>query len=283
MDEERTYERNKRSSNGVAGSELLRKQPILNNFITALQFLTIFTVKKNHRIEESDLARSMVYFPFIGFLIGVILVNADKAFALITVPQPIATMLLLVISVLVTRALHIDGLADTCDGLMGGYDPSSRLLIMKDSRLGTAGALGIVFVLFLKYLCLNNLFDSDRVAALLTAPVLARWTQTFMVYNARYGREDGMGQAFVGHLRASSMAVSSAVAAGLSAFVVVRLDPRSVILAASLFCGVALLTWLGKRYLIRKLGGVTGDAIGAMNELNEVLVLLLFVLFSAGN
>jgi adenosylcobinamide-GDP ribazoletransferase len=79
------------------------------------------------------------------------------------------------------------------------------------------------------------------------------------------------------------MAVSSAVAAGLSAFVVVRLDPRSVILAASLFCGVALLTWLGKRYLIRKLGGVTGDAIGAMNELTEVLVLLLFVLFSSGN
>jgi cobalamin synthase len=65
--------------------------------------------------------------------------------------------------------------------------------------------------------------------------------------------------------------------------VVVRLDPRSVILALSLFCGVALLTWLGKRYLIRKLGGVTGDAIGAMTELNEVLVFLLFVMFSAVN
>ena len=256
---------------------------MLDTFITAVQFLTLFTVKKNHRVGESDLARSMVYFPLVGFLIGFILVNADKAFALIALPQPIATMLILIISVLITRAIHIDGLADTLDGLMGGYDPASRLRIMKDSRLGTAGALGIVFVLFLKYLCLNNLFESDRIAALLTAPVLARWSQTFMAYNARYGREDGMAGAFVGHIRASTLAASSAVAAGLSAFVVVRLDIRSVILALCLLSCAALLTWLGKRYVIRKLGGITGDAIGAISELNEVLVLLLFVLFSSGN
>jgi cobalamin synthase len=68
----------------------------------------------------------------------------------------------------------------------------------------------------------------------------------------------------------------------LSAFVVVRLDTRSVILFFSLICGVVLLTFLGKRYLVRKLGGVTGDAIGAMSELNEVFVLLLFVIFSSG-
>lgn len=252
------------------------------NFITALQFLTIVTVKKDHDVEEGDLAKSMVYFPLVGFLIGVLLVNADKVFALIALPQPIATFLLIIISVLITRAIHIDGLADTLDGLMGGRDHSSRLAIMKDSRLGTAGALGIVFVLFLKYLCLNSLFESDRIGALLVAPVVARWAQTFMVFNAEYGREHGMGKAFVGHLRSSGMSATSAVAIGLSAFVVVRLDARSVILFFMLICGVLLVTYLGKRYLVRKLGGVTGDAIGAMSELNEVFVLLLFVLFASG-
>jgi adenosylcobinamide-GDP ribazoletransferase len=216
-------------------------------------------------------------------LIGFILVNADKAFALVALPQPVSTLLIIVISVLVTRALHIDGLADTLDGLMGGHDDASRLRIMKDSRLGTAGVLGIVFVLFLKYLCLNTLFESERIVALLTAPVLARWSQTFMAYNARYGRENGMAGAFVGHIRVSTLAASSAVAAGLTAFVVVRLDIRSVILALCLLSGAALLSWLGKQYVIRKLGGVTGDAIGAISELNEVLVFLLFVLFSSGN
>jgi adenosylcobinamide-GDP ribazoletransferase len=256
---------------------------MIKNFITALQFLTFFTVSKEHRVEENDLARSMVYFPVVGFLIGFLLVNADKAFILIALPQSIATFLLIVLSVLITRALHIDGLADTFDGMMGGYDRATRLAIMKDSRLGTAGALGIVFVLFMKYLCLNNLFESDRIAALLTAPVLGRWSQTFMVFNADYGREDGMGRAFVGHLRAGGLAAASVIAAGLSAFVVVRLELRSVFLFFSLLVGVLLLTYFGKRYLVRKLGGVTGDAIGALNELNEVLVLLVFVIFPSGN
>jgi len=255
----------------------------MRSFINALQFLTVVTVSKKHRLEEGDLAKSLVYFPVIGFLIGLLLVYADKAFALIVLPQTIATLLLVVISVLITRALHIDGLADTLDGLMGGHDHSSRLAIMKDSRLGTAGALGILFVLFMKYLCLNNLPESDRNAALLTAPMLARWSQTLMAFKANYGREEGMGRAFVGHLRAGGLAAATVVAVGLSAFVVLRLDPRSVVLLFGLLCGVVLLTLFGRWYLVRKLGGVTGDAIGAVSELNEVLVLLLFVIFWDGS
>lgn len=92
-----------------------------------------------------------------------------------------------------------------------------------------------------------------------------------------------MGKAFVGHLRASGLTAASVVAVGLSAFVVVRLDTRSVVLIFSLLCGVVLLTLMGRWYLVRKLGGVTGDAIGAMSELNEVLVFLLFVVFSSGS
>jgi adenosylcobinamide-GDP ribazoletransferase len=255
---------------------------MLNDFITALQFLTMITVRKDHEVAEGDLAKSMVYFPLVGFLIGVLLVYADKIFALIALPQTIATFLLIILSVLVTRALHIDGLADTFDGLMGGRDHSSRLAIMKDSRLGTAGALGIVFVLFMKYLCLNSLFESERIVALLVAPVLGRWAQTLMVSNAQYGRENGMGKAFVGHLRSSSLFATSAVAIALSAFVVVRLDLHSVVLFFVLISGVLLLNYLGKRYLVRKLGGVTGDAIGAMSELNEVLVLFLIVILPSG-
>ena len=256
---------------------------MIKNFINAVQFLTIVPVSKNHEIEEGSLAGAMVFFPVIGFLIGFLLVNVDKAMTLIALPQTVANVLLVALSVLVTRALHLDGLADTFDGLMGGRDHASRLSIMRDSRLGTAGAVGIFFVLFIKYVSLNNLIESEKVAALLTAPVLARWSQTLMVFKANYGREDGMGKAFVGHLRASSMAAASAIAIGLSAFVVVGLDIRSVILIISLVCGVALLTYAGRWYLIRKLGGVTGDAIGAVSELNEVLVFLLFVVFSGGS
>jgi adenosylcobinamide-GDP ribazoletransferase len=255
---------------------------MINGFITALQFLTIFRVRKRHIVEEGDLARSMTYFPLVGFVIGFILVNLDRAM-LIALPRSVATFLLIIFFVLMTRALHIDGLADTLDGLMGGSDHASRLSIMKDSRIGTAGVIGIVSVLVMKYLCLNNLYESERVAALLTAPALGRWSQAFMVYNSQYGRENGMAKAFVGHLRSSGLAASSLFAAGLTAFVVVRMDLQSLFLYLSIVCGVIVLTLAGKRYLVRKLGGVTGDAIGAMNELNEVFVLFLFVLFPVGS
>jgi len=256
---------------------------MIKNFITALQFLTVITVKRNHHVAEGDLAKSMVYFPLVGFLIGVILVYADKIFAVIVLPENIANLLLLLITLLVTRALHIDGLADTLDGLMGGNDQTTRLEIMKDSRLGTAGVLGIVGILSLKYLCLNNLYNSDKIAALLTAPTLARWAQTFMVFGTNYGRDHGIGRAFVGHLRTNSFAVVSAAAAGLTAFVIVRGDVRSVVLFFSLIVCVVLLSYLGKRYLVRKLGGITGDAIGSISELNEVVVSFIFVIFSNGS
>ncbi len=256
---------------------------MLKNLITAMQFLTIVTVRKEYQEEERSLARSIIYFPVIGFLIGFVLVNADKLMFLIALPQTIANMLLVALSVLITRALHVDGLADTLDGLMGGNDAPSRLAIMKDSRLGTAGALGIFFVLFLKYTALNNLIESEKTVALLTAPLLARWSQTLMIFNSEYGREDGLGKAFVGQLRASGMAAASALAIALSAFVVVRQDVRSVALFLCLLCSVVVLTFLGKWFVVRKLGGVTGDAIGAVSELNEVFVLLLCVAFSSGN
>jgi adenosylcobinamide-GDP ribazoletransferase len=256
---------------------------MIKNMITAVQFLTIFSINKEYQNEERSLARSILYFPIIGFLIGFLLVNADKLMMLVAMPPTVANVLLVALSVLITRALHIDGLADTLDGLMGGRDQSSRLAIMKDSRLGTAGALGIFLVLIIKYVSLNSLFDSEKAAALLTAPALARWSQTLMIFNAEYGRDDGMGKAFVGQLRVSGLVAASVIAAVLSAFVIFRMDAHSLVLVVCLLTGVLLLTFLGKRYLVRKLGGVTGDSIGAVSELNEVLVFLLCVIFANGN
>ena len=135
---------------------------MFKNLITAMQFLTIVSVKKEYQEEERSFARSILYFPIVGFLIGFVLINVDKLMLLAALPPTISNVLLIAFSVLITRALHIDGLADTLDGLMGGYDPSSRLSIMKDSRLGTAGGVGIFFVLLLKYSALNNLFENEK-------------------------------------------------------------------------------------------------------------------------
>jgi adenosylcobinamide-GDP ribazoletransferase len=256
---------------------------MIQNLINAVQFLTIFTISKKHKIVEGDLAKSMVHFPLVGFLIGFLLINADKIFFFMALPYPVANLLLIILSILITRALHLDGLADTLDGMMGGKSQNERLAIMKDSRIGTAGTIGIFLILFLKYVCLNALFNSDKTGALLTAPMLARWSQTILTYKANYGRQEGMARDFVGHLRTEGFVYASLVAVGFAAFVVIQIEIRTVFLIVSLIAGVVLFTLLGRQYLVRKLGGVTGDAIGAMSELNEGLVFLLFVVFSLGN
>lgn len=248
---------------------------MLKNFITALQFLTVITVSKDQEADESDLARSMVFFPFVGLLIGLLLVWADRAL-LLFFPDTITNIFLLVIAMLVTRALHIDGLADSIDGIMGGKDRESRLAIMRDSRIGTAGVLGIVFVLLIRYVCLNNLFDDYKAAALLTAPAFGRWSQMLMMFQANYGREDGLGRAFVGHVRLGGLTAASVIALGISAYVIVQ-DGRTAVLAVAIPLLIALFTVLWRWYVVRRIGGVTGDAVGAASEMNEAVTLLLFV------
>ena len=254
---------------------------MLRNFKTAVQFLTILPVGRSHETNEADLAKSMVYFPVVGFLIGIILVYADKLL-LWFLPDTIENVVLLFIMVMLTRALHIDGLADTLDGMMGGRDAESRLRIMKDSRIGTAGVLGIVLVLLMKYAGLNNLFYEAKTSVLLTAPVFGRWSQMLMMFKADYGRERGIGKAFVGHLRLGGLAAASVLAIGLSAFVIYSYEMRTAILAVGIPCAVGLFTLLWRWWIVKRLGGVTGDAIGAASELSELLTLLLFVFLMNG-
>jgi adenosylcobinamide-GDP ribazoletransferase len=223
----------------------------------------------------------MVYFPFVGFLIGSILVWADWAF-LHFVPDTISNIFLLILSAVMTRALHIDGLADSIDGIIGGRDPESRLAIMRDSRIGTAGVLSIVFVLMIKYVCLNNLFVDYKAAALLTAPAFSRWSQMLMMFNAGYVREQGMGKAFVGHVRSSGLVAASVITVGLSGFVIYQYDLRTAILAIGIPLAVGLVTFLWRWFVVRKIGGVTGDSVGAVSEMNEALTLLLFVFLLTG-
>jgi adenosylcobinamide-GDP ribazoletransferase len=248
---------------------------MIRNIITALQFLTIFTLKKDHRVDENDLARSMTYFPFVGFLIGFILVWSDRVFSWFF-PDTITNIFLLLLSVLLTRALHIDGLADTVDGITGGTDAASRLAIMKDSRIGTAGVLAVVFVLLARYVCLNNLFGEYKNAVLLTAPAFSRWSQMLMMFRADYARGRGLGKAFVGHVRSGGLVIASVVSLGISAFVIVS-DVRTAVLAVGIPLAIAAFTLLWRWFIMRKVGGVTGDSVGAASEMNETLALLLFV------
>ena len=141
-----------------------------DDFRTALAFLTIFPVADDLTPEPERLARSMGFFPAAGLVIGLGLVVLNWLLDGL-IPRPVLDCLLILFMILATGALHLDGIADLIDGLAGGKDRAGILHIMKDSRVGAIGVVGLVMVLLLKYLSLYNVSLEMKSAALIITPI----------------------------------------------------------------------------------------------------------------
>jgi adenosylcobinamide-GDP ribazoletransferase len=176
--------------------------------------------------------------------------------------------LLVLIMIVVTGGLHLDGMADVIDGLAGSRDRQGALRIMKDSRVGAMGAAALMMILLLKYVCLHNVPQVVKPAALVFMPAAGRWVQVALACCAPYvRREGGTGAAFVDHVggRELLIAVVTLAAAALILFG----WKGGVLLLILVLAALGLL-----RYFKRRLGGVTGDVLGASTELIEVFTLL---------
>ena len=179
-------------------------------------------------------------------------------------------MLLIVTLVLLTRGLHQDGLADTLDGLAGGRTPLDRLPIMRDPRIGAIGATGLCLSLLLRYAGLLALPQSLRLPVLVCMPALGRCAMAAVAWSSPYARsEGGLAASFLAHLSLhhvllSSLVLAVALAVGLG-------FPAALATMGAGLAFVALVRTGCRQWF----GGVTGDLLGATNELIEILFLLL--------
>jgi adenosylcobinamide-GDP ribazoletransferase len=234
----------------------------------AFGFLTRIPVGALPDIGVAHLGRSMAWFPLVGLLLGGVLVGCDALMAP-HLPRGVGDALLLVVLVLASGALHLDGFADLCDGVGGGRDRADMLRIMKDSCIGVFGAVGLVLLLLVKYQLLVSLPVAAKPAALLLAPVAGRWAPVWLIVTVPYLRgPEGTGAAFAAHAGRRELLLASltllAVAAGL-------LHLEGLLLVGGMVLGaIGFGIWVKGR-----LGGVTGDVLGAAVELLEVLMLLL--------
>jgi len=244
-------------------------------FLIAFQFLTIVPLPFALRCEEEDLGRSMSFFPLVGLGLGALLAGADFLLAPF-LPRSVTDLLLIVLLTAVTGALHLDGLSDVCDGLAARGSRQRFLEVMKDSRVGAVGAVGLALGLLLKYQALLAVPPEYKRAVLLFFPLAARFAQVQMTVGSKRARSDGLGSAFIGGAGVFqlSLAWMVTVAGGW-----LLLGTRGI---GCLFI-LLLFTWGLKAWFHRKLGGVTGDVIGCVSELNEIVSLLvLLALFSRG-
>ncbi len=214
----------------------------------------------------------MAWYPVVGLLIGAGLVAADFALRLVF-DGAVANVLLIVLLVLLTRGLHQDGLADTLDGLAGGHTPAERLSIMRDPRIGAIGATGLFLSLILRYAGLTALPHELRMPAVLCMPAVGRWAMVTLAWISPYAREEGgLAAPFLTHLSWRHVAMSTVVLAIALAGGFGTVDACLVFLAGAL---IVLVCWWA---CCRWFGGITGDTLGAANEVIEILFLLFVLL-----
>lgn len=240
---------------------------MMNHFLYAINLLTILPAPSKNTPSPGDSGRSAGWFSTVGLVIG--LATAVVWWGLKRIfPALPAAGLTLAVWVWLSGGLHLDGLADCCDGLFHPSSPERRLEIMRDPRLGSFGGVGLVLLLALKIAAISTL-PTGRTGflAILLAAALARW----LVLPAGYqplARPGGMGADFAQGLRPSSLVWGSLIPLGLVALTFPR--GAAALLAALAACaGVIFLAR-------RRIGGVTGDVFGAVIELTELAVLLAF-------
>ena len=231
----------------------------------AVGFLTILPVSAKRAPTGADRA----WFPLVGLLLGAVLVGLDAA-AREGLPAIAVGALLVAALLILTRALHTEGFLDCCDGLFGGYTHEDRLRILRDTHVGAFAVIGGAALIVTKWSLLASTPDAARIGLLLVFPCLSRFGMLATMAVFPYARADGLGTSFQEGGRWWQVAVglvSAALAAGLF------LGPGGLILF-----GVVTVVALGLgRWMTGKLGGMTGDAYGAVNELGEVSVLILGV------
>src|SRR3990170_7686411 len=146
----------------------------MKGFLLALQFLTTFPVNRGLKTDPSELGRSMSWFPLVGALQGLLLVAAYFIFSTL-LPESVVMGLLMLVLVLTNGGLHVDGFADTVDGLAGGKTPEDRLRIMRDSATGAIGVVFVVLLLLIKFLALEEMPFDVKAHALIAFPMVGRW------------------------------------------------------------------------------------------------------------
>ena len=243
-----------------------------NPFFAALAFLTKIPVPGPEKISQNLLGKSYAYFPAVGAIIGILLLlAANLLHYLFPFHVSLRAVLLLTWWVFLTGALHLDGLADTFDGIGGGTTISDRLCIMRDPHTGTFGMVALILLLLLKYNFLLNLETGVKLApALFYSPLLSRWAMVVLLYTTPYSRakegQTGLVSPFMLNLnrRRLFIATASTLAAGI-------FYPRLFFLL--LLPLTALVIVISRVFFLKKLGGITGDCLGAVNEVTELAVL----------
>lgn len=265
---------------------------MIKTFMIALQFLTIIPIKINPTYTERDIAKSSSAFIFVGFLQGLLLILLSFTLNLIFHEELVLALLLLFL-VLLNGGFHLDGLSDTFDALSirstgdRERDKEKRLAIMKDSTAGPIGITAIIFILWIKYLSLKSISNMSYFiyySTLFLMPVVSKWTTVVAMFHGNPARTEGLGKIFLEGVKAKELIFTTIVfiasLIGLN-FLFISFAPEKQYVFNLVLIGIMYLftrSWI--IFCTKRFGGLTGDNLGALSEISELLFLIMVIVWS---
>lgn len=260
----------------------------MRRLLLAFQFLTIIPVKTMGDISEEEIARSVNFFSFVGAFQG--LAAAFAGLVLIKVFSPEITGALIVLLLILSNGgFHLDGLADSFDALAvksTGHkraDIERRLAVMKDSSTGAIGVIAITLIILLKYLFIKDLFliNASALAVssiLFMTPIFSKWAMIPAMYHGVSARRDGLGRIFIDNCGMNTVVFSSLLAVVFYTLAVVFIlhkpyGTAAITLFFVLSSVLYAFSFLSAKFCEKKFGGLTGDTLGAISEISEIIFL----------
>jgi len=240
----------------------------MKGFISLLQFMTRIPTPKVE-YDQKELGKAMKFFPVVGMIIGVILYYSYLFLSHRFDNTAVIVILLILLEIVLTGGLHLDGLADTFDGIFSYRSRKRMLEIMKDSRIGSNGALSLIIFFALKAALMDEVLGYDKTPyVLLVMPVISRFVSVLNCGVAKYARSSGMGKGLVEETTINGVIISFIITGAYSYYFIGVLGIITLVIMSILGVYFAKL-------MEHKIGGITGDTLGAVVELSTVLVLLI--------
>ncbi|MDD5432095.1 MAG: adenosylcobinamide-GDP ribazoletransferase [Candidatus Omnitrophica bacterium] len=242
----------------------------MSRFLLALQFLTIFPIKIKS-VSVKKLSGSLIYFPVVGLVIGLMLAALYTLLINLDFTSFATSVITVIALIIITGGMHFDGLADTFDALLSVRSKEEMLRIMRDPHIGVMGVLSIISIVILKIGLLSSIDVENTIKAIILMCALGRWSAVFLMFNFPYARSEGKAKVFIDGMNLNIFTLSAAIVILISA----AIWQAKGLLILLVMTGVVYLFGLLTK---KKIGGITGDTLGAGIELAECAILFSFII-----
>ena len=271
----------------------------MKGFLLLLSFMTRIPMPKTE-YDEEKLGKSMKYFPVVGIIVGFILLFFCIIFNFIfknlnySTALPLMILVVILTDLITTGALHLDGLADTFDGIFSYRSKHKMLEIMKDSRLGSNGALALILYFLLKFVLFYSLIIESReltLYAIMTYPVVSRFCSVVSCASSPYARGSGMGKTFVDNTKTCGLIVATIITLLYTIgmlfipFILftnyslpIQFMIQTILVIVIIAILLALFAYAFSKLIERKIGGITGDTLGALLEISSLVYIFLILI-----